>query len=313
MFNRPDYFYTLAVLLAIFAGLTGGTSACRAAETKIFRDITMTAPRDPASETRGELRTDAQEVVDVLKIGPMVERLRQEKRRGNLDSARLSKPVEQMRLLCLWRILVASQEVRKAVAAIDYDLADSSSTLDRLNAKQMMTIDMINTFNFMQGGTLGTIKQAMALHGVGNAPRQEVGITAFGTRTVLSVVNLLVPGFFNNRINSEPNALSHFLNTSYSPSDSNQSYLWKFLNTPLPGTQLTRRQILVRHWADFAHLDIGSAITVRRVSSDKETDENLYENLRVIKQRLNLLHDLKTHIEEFDGCLYEIHQSITFD
>jgi hypothetical protein len=306
-------FYKLAISVAIFAGLAGGTRACQAAETKIFRDITMTAPRDPASETRGELRTDAQEVVDVLKIGPMVERLRQEKRRGNLDSARLSKPVEQMRLLCLWRILQASQEVRKAVAAIDYDLAESSGTLDRLNARQMMTIDMINTFNFMQSGTLGTIKQAMGLHGVGQAPRQEVGMTAFGTRTVLSVVNLLVPGFYNNRISSEPNALSHFLNASYSPSDANQSYLWKFLNTELPGTQLTRRQILVRHWADFAGLDIGSAITVRRISSDRETDENLFENLRVIKQRLNLLHDLKTHIEEFDGCLYEIHQSITFD
>jgi len=51
-----------------------------------------------------------------------------------------------------------------------------------------------------------------------------------------------------------PDALSNIANVSYHPVDANRSYLWQFLEARLPGTALKRRQVLVRHWQDFAGL-----------------------------------------------------------
>ncbi len=313
MFNRPVKFYKIATILAIFSGLAGGTNACLAAEVKMFRDIRMTPERNPVSESQGELRADAREVADLLKIRPMVERLRGEKQRGVLDTLHLSKPMQQARLLCLWKIFVASQEVRKATAQIHYDLAESYASVEKLQARQNMTINMISTYNFMQGGTLGTIKQSLGLHGVGQAPRQEIAEVGFGTSTVLGLVNLLIPSFFREKISGGPNSLSLYTNSANSPADADRSYLWKYLDSTIPGTQLKRREILVKHWQDFARLNTEDAITVRQVSASPNADEKLSEGIRTIKQRLTLLHDLETHIEEFDGCLYELHQAISFN
>lgn len=284
------------------------------AEFGSFRDIKVTPDLNQAAEARGELRTDAQEAADLLNVRSLVERIRQAKREKSPTNTR---PLQNARLLCMWRIFIASEEVRKAVAAIDFELSSSYADMDSLMTRKGMTLNTLNTYNFMQSGALGIVKQSGSFPG-GNTPtvNQTLGITAFGTRTALSIVNLLVvPHLFSRKIDSPPNTLAIFFDEHHRPPDADSSYLWKFFSTPIAGSgnTLTRREILIKHWQSFARLNTTSEITLKRLSQAPDPNESMSENIRVISQRLTLLHDLKTHLEELDGSLYELHKSITVD
>jgi len=301
-----------AVALVLLSALTN-TAGARAEEGKNFRDIRMTPPRDVQAELHGALRIEAQEAAEILKITPLVEQIRAAKERGVTDPDTMGRPLQQARLLCLWKIWQAQQEIRRGIGMIDFDLSESNTNLDSLTIKRQQVINMITTLNFMQGGTLGTIKQSMGLqHDIPQPTRQEIAMTSFGTGTAMALTTLLIPGFFCRKIDEPRNTLSHILDPSYAPPDAANSFLWQFLDTQLPGTGLTRRQVLVNHWRDFAGLNIADPVGLRKMGATPESEERLSENIRTLQLRMTILHDLKTHVEEFDGCLYELHHAITF-
>lgn len=286
-------------------------------DTKNFRDIKMTPSRDMQSESQGELRADARELMDLLNIRTLVSALRKSKESGT-DSTQLSRTIQHARMLCLWKIFIASQEVRKVEAMIDFDLARSNEALDSLTAKRDMTRNMINTFNFLQSGTLGTIKNATSFPGpiqTTNAARQEMAMTFFGTSIALATTNLLMPSLWRHSVDPPPNILVHVFDQNSKPNDADQSYLWKFMNSPIPGSDgtLTRRQILIKHWESFAGLDSKDELRLKKLSGSSSESEELSASIKVTAQRIALLQDLKTHFEEFDIALYELHKVITFN
>jgi hypothetical protein len=123
---------------------------------------------------------------------------------------------------------------------------------------------------------------------------------------------LLSPYVIKSDLLPPPDALSNIANVSYQPGDANRSYLWQFLEAKLPGSDLKRRQALVRHWQDFAGLSSKEEGRFRMPSSSPEV-ENLTVAIINTNRRITLLHDLQTHIEEFDGSLFELHQAITLN
>ena len=97
-----------------------------------FRDIKLGAERDKVAEAHGELRAEAEEVALLLKIKPFVEKLRAAKASSSSDSVQSSRPIEQARLLCLWKIFIALEEVRKVVAVINIEIAQSNESFNSL-------------------------------------------------------------------------------------------------------------------------------------------------------------------------------------
>jgi hypothetical protein len=268
--------------------------------------------RDLQAESRGDLRTDAKEVAKILKIEPLVAKLRLEKNKELGRTVELSKSCQQARLLCLWKIMAAKQEVRQSVALIDQELSKSNRALESLTNERDMAINTLNTVNFLQAGTLGTIRQASVLHGLSNSASQEIAISSFGTGTALAVTNLLLPSVFKRQIEQPPALLLSYFDANYLPPDSKQSYLWQFLNSPKPGDGLKRRELLVRHWHDFAGLSLKDPFSLSKFSSSLSSKESISEGISLLRDRITILHDLKTHIEEFESCLFELHAAITF-
>lgn len=301
----------------LLGSLCGLPSAC-GAEESVFRDIKMTPDRNPVSEASGALRADASEIADLLNISPIVDRLRALKQIPATEATHRTRAVETMRLMCLWKLFIASQEVRKVVAQIDYDLAISNASLDELTAKKYSLINNLNQVNFMQQGILGIVKNSISFPGKAFNPvvAQELAITYFGTGTAISTANFfIVPHLFRKRIDGKPNMLAHIFDANYRPDDAQQSYLWKFFSSPIPGSTngLTRRQILIKHWEAFAGLRSESEKNVSALAAMNDGEKVYYENIRVLNQRIDLLQDMKSHIEEFDASLFEVHKAITMN
>lgn len=296
---------SLAVLMMLSSSSTA-VYAGVAEDAKSFRDITLTPRRVIENESRGELREDAKEVAEVLGVSDMVARLRQAK--GNPNP---SREVQTMRLLVLWRIFTASEEVRHVVAECGFDLAQAHIALDGLNAKKQMVSNTLTTANFMQGGTMGIMKQSLNYYRQNHVIVQEIGITTFGVGTGLAAINQLIGPAWTRKIDSRPTMLSHFFNENYVPKDFEVSYLWKFFNKPCPGysNNLTRRQVLIKHWKDFGNLDTENKRLVDRVAASAPEGER--EGVKILGKRIALLNDLRSHFEEFDASLYELHKAIT--
>ena len=296
------------ILVAATMMLAAATAAHASAESdaKAFRDITLTPRSIPANEANGELREDAKEVAEVLDITNLVDRLRREKANyGN------SREIQNIRLTCLWKLFTASEEVRQVVNECDYDLAQAQIALDGLMSKKQMMFFTLSTANFIQLGTLGIIKNVMGFSEVYHVAEREVAMAQFGTSIALAETNQLIGPTWSRKIDSRPTMLSHFFYENFKPKDNEVSYLWKFFNKPCPGfpDNLTRRQVLVRHWKDFGGMDIDNAKTVGKVTANITDVER--ENIKMLKKRVALLHDLQSHFEEFDASLYELHKAIT--
>jgi hypothetical protein len=279
-----------------------------------YRDIKMAPNRDRVAESRGELRTDAQEASRILRVEPLVEKLKATKEAG-ITATQLPRPIQQARLLCLVKIFIAMEEVRKVVGVINRELSVSYTALDSLTTKRDMAMNMLNTTIFMQAGVLGCISQGVNFKYGQPITSKTVATVNFSNITGLSAVGLLVPSIWSRRIDSPPNFLAHIFNESYRPGDAEKSYLWRFMSSPIPGSTdgLTRREVLIKHWEDFAALDSKQERQVKRLAAMPAGEERLSESIRILSQRITLLHDLKTHLEEFDGSLFELHNAITMN
>lgn len=281
---------------------------------KPFLDIKMTATRD-INKSPEQLGLDAQELADLLKIKPLVMALWEAKRSG-ISSANLPKTLQYARLLCLWKIFTASEEERKVVGEVNHDLATSYIALDGLEAKRNMATNMINTANFMQSGILGTIKQSMGLRQGTNIPRQDLAMISGGIGVTLASSTLLLPYIWSHEIDSPPNILARIFNREYVHSSNNgKSYLWKYFNSPIPGssTTLTRREILIKHWEEFARINSKDEKNICKLAALPYMSRSLNESIFYINRRITLMHDLNTHIEEFNIALCELHDAISID
>ena len=278
-----------------------------------FADIKLTPDVSAQSELRGELRPDALELAEILKIRPYIDLLREAKKAGTGDGgAPMPRRLLNAKLLCLFKIVAAQQEVRKVVAIIDYDLAKTNIDLSGLTAKRDRTTNMINTVNFMQGGILGITKQSLFLNGKFGASQYPL-ITSFSLGTVLSVINLMHPPLWHRTMDGHANSLAYFLCDS-TPPDAANSYLWEFFNRQVPGSKYTfsRREVLKHHWHDFAHVDISDNKKHHLLAALPEGPGSAHEHesIGLLSQRIELLQDLRTHVEEFDASLYELHKAI---
>lgn len=299
----------LKCLLSISLGFLLG-QAVEAKSSKEYVDIQITPTRNLTAEANNELRADAAEIADLLNIRPLVEMLRTHQRSGK-DMCEAPKALQSARLMCLWRMFVASEEVRKVVAQINFDIAVNNVHLETLTNRKRLTNNLINTFNFTQSGVLGIVKNSLAIGAVYPIFRQEIAMTSFGMSGCLPIINMYAPNLIYRRTTDGANMLSHVTDPGYKPAYANQSYLWKYFNSPIPGSasKEPRREIILKHWEALKGL---SATNEKQKDlMDGTNEKTVHEGLKTVGQRIEILHDFKTHIEEFDGALFELHQAVT--
>jgi hypothetical protein len=275
-----------------------------------YLDIKLTPDSTAHALDNGPLRADALEAAELLRVRPLVEKLRTN--RAEHSGVQLPPELLKAKYLCLLRILSAREEVRKVVMAIKKDLAFSYESLEALTTRNNTAQSINNSMNFMQAGVIGSVKQGLLIEHVPNVPGYLL-TTTFATGTGLSALNLLFPYATRNKIDRPPNSLHHFLDLTYNPPDADKNFLWRFFNSPVPGSKdtLTRREILIRHFDEFQGLNIRDKARLKRLTNWSDKDETLYERAGLVMQRVNLLYDLRSHVEEFDTSLYELHKSIT--
>ncbi|MGH9548558.1 MAG: hypothetical protein ACRD3W_04250, partial [Terriglobales bacterium] len=122
-------------LCAIIIGCLAIRASAVDENRKQYLDITM-IPDSSAAEAQGLMRPDAEEIAELLKIKPLVDRIRAAKQSGETDYSHMPKPILQAKILCLYKIMIAKQEVRRLVAQLDRELAEGNIALNTLTARK---------------------------------------------------------------------------------------------------------------------------------------------------------------------------------
>ncbi len=276
-----------------------------------FVDIKLTPDSHGHAEENGELRSDALETAEILRIVPYVQQIRLARQSAADQPGTMSRATLYAKYLCLLRILAAREEVRKFVVALKRDLATSYVALDTLTTRNDVAQDVNNSLNFMQFGIIGIVKQSLLIEKKFAVPPYLL-TTANAVGTGSAALNLAIPSLCGKKVTEPRNTFADFLDLNYNPPDANRSCLWRFLNSPIPGGDktLTRRQILLKHFTAFQGLNLNNKRYLKKLTASPRNCEILLEHANVVAHRISLLFDLRSHVEEFDLSLYELHKSI---
>ena len=109
------------------------------------------------------LTPGAKEAADLIGVTPLVDRVLVLKKQGLTSST--ARQMIILKLMLYKRLWAASLDVRKAADRIDKELAHAYDIRDILEGRRGRMINLTNTSNFIQGGTLGSIRTGILMNG----------------------------------------------------------------------------------------------------------------------------------------------------
>ena len=211
----------------------------------------------PEAQTtpRQKLSPGAEEVARELGLIPLIERLSSlpaSDRGGAMNLEALSLRQEIMEA-----VLTTSLEVDGVIAEIDNEIAKISEIRAELESRRDHALQINAIANILTSGLSGVVGTALqfkqSTSNLGNA----IGVAGAGVSTVLSIIGLRQQHGGKRALGVAPNMLAKLFDRETAFHSDYPEEVWTYLNAVPPtgtGTQ-TRRERLVKQWADFGRLD----------------------------------------------------------
>lgn len=216
--------------------------------------------------------------------------------------------------LALTRIISgASLEARSTISHIDLEISKQSQHLERLSRARNMTVAMINNLNFFQINILGMIIDGpLGLSGGESYQKNDDRLTIVSgiMGFCLGCAAFLAQhGGFRLK-KAEPNVLAACFNLDSPANDQYLPLLLRFLNVVGPDSpnNWTRRQELVEYWkrSKLLSVNVENPTTQQKLAVIGPKHHRWDENIKLIRNRLTMLFDLKTTVNLLDVGLTDI-------
>lgn len=252
--------------------------------------------------------TQGTTTADLIGVGPLAETVIQLERTANTDNSNLVD-----KSLALTRtVMTASLESRATTSNIDLEIIKQSQYLESLNRTRNMTVSLINTLNFFQIDILG-----MIIDGPLGLSKKESYLRADDTITIVSGITAFSLGclaFAARRggfrmKKAEPNVLAAAFGLNSKANEQYEPLALRFLNTQAPESQtsLSRRQELIEYWKQSNLLSIDVSKTKAQQKLAVIGPHHRWdENMKLIRNRLTMLFDLKSTVTTLDVNLADI-------
>jgi hypothetical protein len=256
-----------------------------------------------------------EEAAKLLGIENQVHRFIELKNSGKLEA--FDKEALRLQLAIIRKIMTTGLELRKVSAKFDREIAFEQQALDKLTRERDFAIAATTNANFLQLSILSTIidgplaqSKSATKNLYGNRLNIVSGLTVGG----LALISLLEQKGGVRRSKAQPNLLGQSLGLDM-PSDKQlPPMLWTYLNSPDPESTigLTRREQLLEYWKTnkVLSINIKKPATVERVSAFGPRHHWWNENIRLLKNRVTMLFDLRAMIDLLNTGLVELLQAM---
>jgi len=205
-------------------------------------------------------------------------------------------------LALIKRIMQNTLEVRASCDQIDNQLSQEYTAKEAILAARSRGIQYNNILNFAQSGTLGVVAQSLALNNRSNQAN-ILDLISGSAVLVLSSAALLQQRMGKRPFKPELNMLAHVLTPACATKESIPPSVWQYLNSSATANGLTRRESLIERWKKSGVIttNLKSERNLVKLSACDETSKK--ESVRIITDRIVMLHDVQTTIESMDKQL----------
>ena len=169
--------------------------------------------------------------------------------------------------------------------------------------------------NFSQFGALGSARTGILINGKVPEATQNASnylrIIAASTSIFLASMVVLERRSGKRKFDTDPNALAGIFDIESARGYYLPELVWNFLNAPPPEGGASRKERLVKQWQAFRHVNPANTTFIHRVTATPQTEEEKKETVKILEDRIFMLHDLHAVIEQFDGELLELVNAVS--
>lgn len=240
---------------------------------------------------------DNGEVVRFLGIGPHIEELNRLKQ-GGQDAQRIN----ELEVFVLQKTLEGTLEIQAAADKVDEDLYyNYHIVLSDLESSRARSLQLNSDANFLQSGILGIVAGKLYLSRHTFAGDQMFVISG-SNGTALTLLAALQQHGFWRKSDTGPNSLAQLLNLHPQEDYKFSSFVTQLLNSPPPGSVdgKSRLELLNESWrkSHVTTLKLDSSKNQRAVAA---MPPHKYDTIKIVKNRINLLHSLMKELESFQN------------
>ncbi len=254
------------------------------------------------SDTSSE-SSDKYQAADVLQIRAEVDRLLLLEQESGDSASRSSVEILSLRAFILRRIFLGFLDVRSACNKIDIDLAYTYGILQREQAKRANVNQLLNQLNFAQFSALYTIEPYLNINKQDKASAVLTCVGA-GLGTALPIVGILYNKYSKAHDTAPPTFLANVLDGRPVDGSGMSPLVERFLDSPKPGDQVSRRETLYALWKKRYDVDASKVSALCSLQGEKG------KSLDLLNTRIALLCSLSTAIEDFDQSLLALLQIV---
>jgi hypothetical protein len=264
-----------------------------------------------ASVETNNLNSAASEAAKLLKIGPQVDQLLELKAKG--DSRTPSDGELSLQISLVKKILGGSLEIRMCTDTIDNELAEEYTAQSEMLASRNRGIELNNIANFTQSGLTGLITADLDLNGRHKAAN-EMDIVSGSTTLLLSSIALLQIRGGKRASASHTNMLAQILDLDPPGGQRFSPLLWEYLNSVPPGSKdgTTRREQLITRWkkSGVLTINLNEPSNLEKLAVYGPRYKPRAETIKLITNRIVMLHDVHTLVESLDSELVSLLQAV---
>lgn len=217
-------------------------------------------------------------------------------------SARPAENRVDTQLALIKRTMQNTLEIRSSCDQIDNQLSQEYTAKEAILAARSRGIQYNNILNFTQSGTIGAIAQGLALNNRANQAN-TLDLISGSAVLILSSAALLQQRMGKRPTKPELNMLAQVLVPDATGKEDLPSSVWQYLNSSATANGLTRRESLLERWKKSGVIttNLKSQRNLVKLAACDETSRK--ESVKLITDRIVMLHDVQTTIESMDKQL----------
>lgn len=275
--------------------------------------LTPSVSAEQSSEQRltTTLSAKAKDAADLLHVTDWVQRL--------FALPHQDQPTDRraimMKMIIYKRVMAAILEMRKTTARIDKELAYAYDVQSGLLARRGKMVRYTTIANFSQFGAMGTARTGLLINGKVPEATQNASnylrIIAASTSVFLASMTVLERRSGKRKIDADPNALAGIFDIDSARAYYLPDVVWNFLNEPPPEGGASRKERLVKQWQTLRHLNPSNTTYIHRITATPLTEEEKTETVRILEDRIFMLHDLHAVVEQLDAELLELVNAVS--
>lgn len=252
------------------------------------------------------LSEGAAQIANIIGINDDLEALRQLQ---GIDRSNVEGQLSRLniRQTMMEDLLTQSFEIRGVLAELDQEMAEADDLRAYLERRRDKSIRLNTIANFISGGVTGIVSGSLDWANINRLAPIIIDTGEGVVQTAIASYALKQQNGEKKLMEGVPNKLAKVLGLT--PASDYPENVWKFLNTPAPNHDKTRKDVLVEHWAKSGMIERakmrGRKDHLNHLAGNAQ---KIIISIDLLDARSAMLSDLKACISEMDVYLSELLQ-----